>query len=189
MTFSETNPATIEEQFKLALNHCSSLATQMSQPSEDPCKAIQLLCKIAVNPFLLTDLLRRNVWQVAEADQVTSEYASSIDNWKSSDCQLGIADQCNILHFFLNLHKSYQDLLFFRGNDLTPELICQFLKEWKKIDLVEIVCKLQETSQSSKSKIFRINDVAYPSTLKISRVDKNDRLNIKKNKGNSSHFK
>lgn len=139
MTVLETHPSKIEEQFKLALNYCSSLATQLSKPSEAPCKAIQLLCKVATHPHTLINLLRRNALQTAEADQIIIEYASSIDNWKSLDCPLGIADQCNILHFFLNLHKNYQDLLFFRGNDLTPELICQFLQDWKGLDLFSLL--------------------------------------------------
>jgi hypothetical protein len=139
MTCSETNPAKIEEQFQLALKHCTRLQNQMSQPSEDPCQAMQLFCAVAERPSLLTDLLRYHHFSVAEADQLIIEYASSIDNWKSSGCPLGIADQCNIIHFFLNLHKNYQDLFFFRGKDLTPESICQFLKDWKGIDLFSLL--------------------------------------------------
>lgn len=131
------NQSKIEAQFKLALDHCFSLDIKMRKPSENPCQAIELLCGVAINPHRLVNLLQLNSSQVAEADRLVSEYAASIDNWKYSDCPLGLVDQCNILHFLLNLHKSYQDLYFFRGKSFTPELVCKFLKSWQGIDLLE----------------------------------------------------
>lgn len=139
MTCLETRQGKIEEQFKLALGYCSRLKNQMSRPSEDPCKAMQLFCKVANDPSLLKALLHEHQFLATEADQIVIKYASSIDNWKSSGCPLGMVDQCNIIHFFLNLHKNYQDLLFFRGKDLTPESICQFLLDWQEIDLFDLL--------------------------------------------------
>lgn len=55
--------------------------------------------------------------------------------WQNESCPLGTKDHCNILHFFLNLNRSYRDQLFFRGKDFTPEKIFEFLLDWKRINL------------------------------------------------------
>lgn len=130
-----------KDQFEQALNLCQWLKRYTNKPSSNPCTAIKLLCKVSDNPETLIELLTDNAEAVKEADEIVTDYAASIDNWKCDDCPLGTADLCNVLHFFFNLHKSYDDLLFFRGRDLVPEAICELLKEWKNIDLLPYLPK------------------------------------------------
>jgi hypothetical protein len=40
-------------------------------------------------------------------------------------------------HFFLNIHT--KQFKFFRGENFTPEFICEFLKDWKSIDLTSLI--------------------------------------------------
>jgi hypothetical protein len=68
----------------------------------------------------------------------------SIDNWKVKGTIFGVADQCNIVHFFLNVHtKNFE---FFRGENWTPERICEFLLEWKGIDLTSLIVNNHESA-------------------------------------------
>jgi hypothetical protein len=131
----------LEHQFKAALNRCQSLANYARKPSDYPCEAINLFCEVASDPKTLIQLLNRYPIEVQKADQAVTNYAATIDNWTDKNCPLGTKDHCNILHFFLNLNGSYQDQLFFRGKDFTPELICEFLQEWKGIDLFPLLSK------------------------------------------------
>jgi hypothetical protein len=40
-------------------------------------------------------------------------------------------------HCFLNIHT--KQFKFFRGENFTPEFICEFLKDWKGIDLTSLI--------------------------------------------------
>jgi hypothetical protein len=131
----------LEHPFKEALNRCQSLINYPRKPSDYPCEAINLFCEVASDPKSLIQLLNQYSIDVKRADQVVTNYAATIDNWTDKNCPLGTKDHCNILHFFLNLNGSYQDQLFFRGKDFTPELICEFLQEWKGIDLFPLLSK------------------------------------------------
>lgn len=129
----------LEHQFKEALNRCQSLVNYARKPSDYPCEAINLFCEVASDQKSFIQLLNRYSADVQKADQAVINYAATIDNWSDKNCPLGTKDHCNILHFFLNLNGSYQDQLFFRGKDFTPELICEFLQEWKGIDLLPLL--------------------------------------------------
>jgi hypothetical protein len=126
-----------EDKFLQALEICQSLNEFKCQPSSLPCDAIKLLCEAGKSPDQLLALANQYREKVAQADLALEAYARSIDNWKFGDCPLGVKDQCNILHFFLNVYT--QKFTFFRGQDLTPELICEFLQEWQGIDLTSLI--------------------------------------------------
>lgn len=72
------------------------------------------------------------------AYQSVYEYASNADNWRV-DCELGfgVKDHCSILSFFLNLRTGKFE--YFTGNFKMPETICELLKDWKGIDLKNLV--------------------------------------------------
>jgi hypothetical protein len=129
----------LEHPFKEALNRCQSLINYPRKPSDYPCEAINLFCEVASDPKSLIQLLNQYSIDAKKADQAVTNYAATIDNWTDKNCPLGTKDHCNILHFFLNLNGSYQDQLFFRGKDFTPELICEFLQEWKGLDLFPLL--------------------------------------------------
>ena len=124
-----------ESLFLKALDRCQLLPSYERKPSPCACEAIHLLCQVAGEPEQLLQLLKKYSREVNQADQLVTHYATTIDNWQVEDCPLGSREHCNILHFFLNLHNSYQEQLFFRGKDFTPELICEFLQDWKGINL------------------------------------------------------
>ncbi|MGL5036130.1 MAG: hypothetical protein ACRC6M_20285 [Microcystaceae cyanobacterium] len=133
-----------EYQFLSALNRCQLLIECERKPSDYLCEAINLFCQVAKNPEQLIQLLERYPVEVKKADQALTDYASTIDNWQDKNCPLGSKDNCNILHFFLNLNRSYQDQLFFRGKDFTPEKICEFLLNWKEINLLPFLSKFPQ---------------------------------------------
>ncbi|MBJ7899464.1 MAG: hypothetical protein GC158_06010 [Cyanobacteria bacterium RI_101] len=122
--------------FAQAIDHCLALKVELCQPSERPCQALKLFCQLAQDPPQLLQLLSTEPIQTALADESVIQYASQADNWSCSDCPLGIKDQCNVLHFFLNLRNSYQELTFFRGQIFTPEIICEFLQAWQGVNLL-----------------------------------------------------
>ena len=122
-----------EKTFLKAVEICQSLPTIKREYSTLPCDAIHLLCEVGKEPINLISLCQKYSEQVEIALKAIESYARSIDNWRSGDCPLGGKDHCNILHFLLNAHtKKFQ---FFRAKNLTPELICELLKEWKEIDM------------------------------------------------------
>ena len=126
-----------EEKFLQALEICKSLVTVRRKPSTLPCEAIEIFCDIAKEPLELLHLCERYASEIEPALEEIANYAGSIDNWKHGDCPFGVKDHCNILHFFLNVHT--KKFKFFRGEDLTPEVICEFLKDWKGIDVTELI--------------------------------------------------
>jgi hypothetical protein len=129
----------LENSFLKALARCQSLVNCGRKPSDYPCEAINLLCEVANDSKTLIKLLNQYPLEVQEADKAVTNYASTVDNWTDKNCPLGTKDHCNILHFFLNLNGSYQDQLFFRGKDFTPRKICQFLLDWKEINLFSVL--------------------------------------------------
>jgi hypothetical protein len=136
------------EQFLQALQLCQSLVNFLRKPSSYPCEAIKLFCEVGKSPTRLLELVIEYEAEVIQADQAVESYARSIDNWKGEDCPFGMKDHCNILHFFLNIHtKNFQ---FFRGQNWTPERICEFLQEWKGIDLTSLIAKTPSTSPETK---------------------------------------
>jgi hypothetical protein len=107
------------------------------QPSSYPCQAIHLFCEIGTEPENLLELNALYADQVLIAKKSIEKYARTIDNWKTGNCPLGGKDHCNIVNFFLSLKT--QDFYFFRGDNFTPELICEFLQEWKGINLFSLI--------------------------------------------------
>ena len=126
-----------EQKFLQALKICQSLVTVKLKPSNLPCEAIQLFCEVAKEPLELLDLCRQYDSEIKPALKAIADYAASVDNWKHGDCPFGVKDHCNILHFFLNLHTKQFE--FFRGKNWTPEVICEFLQDWKGIDLAPLI--------------------------------------------------
>jgi hypothetical protein len=122
-----------EQKFLQALEICKSLVTVKRKPSNLSCQAIELFCEIAKEPSDLLHLCEQHTSEIEPALNAIADYAASVDNWKAGDCPFGVKDHCNILHFFLNVHTKKFEL--FRGKDLTPEVIGEFLKDWKDIDL------------------------------------------------------
>ena len=125
------------QKFIQALEICESLVAVKRKRSTLPCEAIQLFCEIGENPSELLDLCQKHRAQIERAQSAVEAYARTVDNWKAGDCPFGVKDHCNILHFFLNLHtKKFE---FFRAKSFTPEMICEFLKDWKGIDLKSLL--------------------------------------------------
>ncbi len=126
------------EKFLPAVEICKSLQTVLTQRSNLPCVAIQLLCEVAREPRDLLDLCHQYHREIEPALTAIANYAASVDNWKVGDCPFGVKDHCNILHFLLNLHTKQFE--FFRGREtFTPEVICEFLNDWQGIDLAPLV--------------------------------------------------
>jgi hypothetical protein len=130
---------TLETTFLEALNCCRSLVNDCGKPSALAWSAIELLGEVGRFPDQLLDLCNQYQETVVEADRAIESYASSVDNWKVEGTYFGVKDHCNILHFFLNVHT--EDFKFFRGENWTPELICEFLQEWKGIDLTSLIAE------------------------------------------------
>ena len=128
-----------QKKFIKALELCQSLVALQRQPSEVPCQAIELFCEVAKEPFVLLRLSEQHTAEIEKAIVGISEYAGSVDNWKVGNYPFGVKDHCNILNFFLNVHTKKFD--FFRGKDFTPEMICEFLQDWKGIDLTVLLTK------------------------------------------------
>ena len=126
-----------EQKFLQALKICQSLVTVKLQPSNLPCEAIQLFCEVAKDPLELLNLCQQYNSEIETALKAIADYAASVDNWKHGDCPFGVKDHCNILHFLLNLHTKQFE--FFRGKNWTPEVICEFLQDWKGIDLAPLI--------------------------------------------------
>lgn len=126
-----------ETKFLQALDICQSLVTVKLKPSNLPCEAIQLFCEVAKEPLELLNLCQQYKSEIEPALKAIADYAASVDNWKHGDCPFGVKDHCNILHFLLNLHTKQFE--FFRGKNWTPEKICEFLKDWKGIDLTPLI--------------------------------------------------
>ncbi|MEB3310722.1 MAG: hypothetical protein VKJ02_10865 [Snowella sp.] len=141
MEMTEDKITSISEKFLQAIELCIALKDFECEPSDYPCDVINLFCQVAESPTLLIQLLNQYPVEVKKADQAIINYVGSIDNWRGKKCPFGIKDHCNIVHFFLNLNGSYQDQLFFRGANFTPEVICEFLQEWKGINLFPFVSK------------------------------------------------
>jgi hypothetical protein len=126
-----------EKKFLEALDLCNSLSEFARQPSSYPCQAIHLFCEIGTEPENLLELNALYADRVLIAKKSIEKYARTIDNWKTGNCPLGGKDHCNIVNFFLSLKT--QDFYFFRGDNFTPELICEFLQEWKGINLFSLI--------------------------------------------------
>jgi hypothetical protein len=138
------NPLSLEK-FHHALEVCKSLKIIQSQRSPLPCEALHLLCEVAQDPFELLDLCQQHNNEIEPALMAISDYAASVDNWKAGDCPFGVKDNCNILHFLLNVHSKQFE--FFRGREtFTPEIICEFLQDWKGIDLTPLIASGGKTS-------------------------------------------
>jgi hypothetical protein len=80
--------------------------------------------------------------QILIAKKSIEKYTRTVDNWKAGNCPFWVKDHCNIVNFFLSLNT--QDFYFFRGDNFTPELICEFLQDWKGIDLFPLLSKKSE---------------------------------------------
>lgn len=139
---------TLEQTFLQALDRCLSLADYRCKPTDIVWSAIELFTEIGQFPNRLLTLCNQYRERVAEADRAIENYASSIDNWKVKGTFFGVVDQCNIAHFFLNVHtKNFE---FFRGKNWTPELICEFLQEWKGIDLTSLIANHPERERTGQ---------------------------------------
>ncbi len=127
-----------EEKFLQALELCKFLVTVQCKKSTIPFEAIQLFCEIAGEPLDLLHLCKQYSAEIKPALAAVTDYAASVDNWRV-DCELGfgVKDHCNFLHFFLNVHT--KNFKFFRGENWTPEVICELFKEWKGIDLAPLI--------------------------------------------------
>ncbi|MBK4729433.1 hypothetical protein JJD41_05965 [Oxynema sp. CENA135] len=126
------------EKFLEAVEICKSLKTLHCKRSSLPCEAIQLLCEVARDPSELLELCQQYRAEIEPAVTGIADYAASVDNWKAGSCPFGLKDHCNILHFLFNVDT--QQFEFFRGRKtFTPEVICEFLKDWKGIDLAPLV--------------------------------------------------
>jgi hypothetical protein len=127
--------ASLETKFIQALDYCRSLVKLKGTPSNFPCKAIELLCEVGQYPSILLDLIDKHTQENQQALVAIHEYARSADNWrvKSSECSLGfgVKDHCTILSFLL----APKTFTAFTGNFKSPEKICEFLQDWKGIDL------------------------------------------------------
>ncbi|WP_254564549.1 hypothetical protein [Oscillatoria sp. HE19RPO] len=138
------NPLSLEK-FHQSLEVCKSLKTIQRQRSTLPCEALHLLCEVAQDPFELLDLCQQHDSEIEPALTAIADYAASVDNWKAGDCPFGVKDHCNILHFLLNVHT--KQFAFFRGREtFTPEIICEFIKDWKGIDLTPLIASREKTS-------------------------------------------
>ena len=126
-----------EKKFLEALNLCNSLSEFACQPSNRPCQAIHLFCEIGTEPQSLLELNALYSEEILIAKKSIEKYTRTVDNWKAGDCHFGVKDHCNIVNFFLSFNT--QDFYFFRGDNFTPELICEFLKDWKVIDLFSLI--------------------------------------------------
>jgi hypothetical protein len=128
-----------EKKFLEALDLCNSLSEFSCKPSNHPCQAIHLFCEIGAEPQSLLELNALHSEQILIAKKSIEKYARTVDNWKTGNCPFGVKDHCNIVNFFLSLNT--QDFYFFRGDNFTPELICEFLQDWKGIDLFPLLSK------------------------------------------------
>lgn len=150
-----------EMQFLQALQLCYSLTQHLGEPSILPCQAITLLCEIGNDPNLLLDYNRKyslgirqkkdrklfpvptKPFMIQKARRDIDKYARSADNWRviGENCSLGfgVRDHCSILDFLLNFPSS--DFKKFTGNFESAELICEFLQEWKGINLFPLLSK------------------------------------------------
>lgn len=126
-----------EKKFLEALDLCNSLSEFACQPSNLPCQAIHLFCEIGTEPQSLLELNALHSEQILIAKKSIEKYARTVDNWKTGNCPFGVKDHCNIVNFFLSLNT--QDFYFFRGDNFTPELICEFLQDWKGINLFPLL--------------------------------------------------
>jgi hypothetical protein len=136
----------LENKFIRGLISCLQLNKYLNQPSSIPGKSLELWCEVAQKPAFFLELTFRYLDIVKLTEQEIKKYASSVDNWKISNYPFGIKDHCNILIFLLNIGGSIQEQSFFRGSDLTPEIICEFLKDWKGIDLTMLLPKATSVS-------------------------------------------
>jgi hypothetical protein len=139
-----------EKKFLEALDLCNSLSEFSCQPSNFPCQAIHLFCEIGAELQSLLELNTLYSEQILIAKKSIEKYARTVDNWKTGNCPFGVKDHCNIVNFFLSLNTQYfyfflslntQYFYFFRGDNFTPELICEFLQDWKGIDLFPLLSK------------------------------------------------
>jgi hypothetical protein len=122
-----------EKQFLKALSLCQELVNFKCEASNLPCEAIELFCEVGRQPSELLKFSEKYPMEVEQAKKAVEQYARSIDNWLLSNCPFGVKDHCNILNFFLSLRSRRFE--FFRGENFTPEMICDFLEDWKGIDL------------------------------------------------------
>lgn len=127
----------LEQKFLRALERCQVLIEFKCKPSNLACEAIEIFCELGKYPERLISLLEKYEVEVEKAERAVESYARSVDNWQIEGCPFGVKDHCNILHFFLNLKS--QNFNFFRGKNWTPEVICEFLQEWKGINLRELL--------------------------------------------------
>ena len=128
-----------EENFLEAIRLSNELPKFRCKPSTNPCQAIQLFCETGTVPNVLLELSEKYADQLLIAKELVANYAASIDNWKvdGCSCPFGGVDHCNLLNFFLSL--TTKNFYFFRGNDFSPEVICEMLQEWKDINLFPLI--------------------------------------------------
>ena len=142
----ETMSQSQEQKFIQALNLCQSLVAVKYEPSSLPCQAIELFCEVSKEPSVIIDLLKRHSKKVKSAFDAVDEYARSADNWrvKGNNCSLGfgVKDHCSMLSFFLNLNS--QKFQYFTDNFDSSETICEFLRDWKGIDLTGFLPKISD---------------------------------------------
>ncbi|AVQ73027.1 hypothetical protein MTo_04298 [Microcystis aeruginosa NIES-1211] len=143
------NDTNLEQIFLQALDRCLSLLDYQSQPTNLAWSAIELFAEVGRFPQMLRQFCDQYRERVAAADRAIKDYASSVDNWTVKGTIFGAQDQCNILHFFLNVHT--KNFKFFRGENWTPQLICEFLQEWKGIDLFSLIADNQELVETGKN--------------------------------------
>lgn len=136
-----------EKTFQQALRLCQSLLDYKNQFSEVPCQAINLFCEVSRDPCLLLQLSKKYPKEIIDANEAVEQYSRSIDNWKGKDCPFGLKDHCNILHFFLSFNSG--NFVFYRGKDFTPEMICEFLWDWKGIDLKDLMAERRQVFEAS----------------------------------------
>jgi len=127
-----------EKNFLKALKLCNSLVDVKGEPSSIPCQAIELLCGVAKEEYLVFKYYQQSQYslRIKEALVAIDQYARSCDNWRiyNQDCSLGfgVRDHCTILSFLLNLPSS--DYTNYTGNFNSAEIICDLLQEWSGFD-------------------------------------------------------
>lgn len=126
------------QKFLEALDICKSLVSYKRQPTHLTFEAIALFCEVAENPSALLHLSEEYAEETEAAFQSVYEYATNADNWRvDSELGFGVKDHCSILSFFLKLRTG--EFEYFTGNFKTPEIICELLKDWKGIDLKDLI--------------------------------------------------
>jgi hypothetical protein len=169
------NDQEIETTFLDALEHCRSLDNYRCQPTNLVWSAIELFAEVGKFPYRLLTLCNQYKLEVERADSAIENYARSVDNWKVKGTIFGVKDQCNIAHFFLNVHT--KNFPFFRGENWTPERICEFLQEWGGIDLSSLIVDDRERTEELQQDLLRVNNAAIEAIMASSNDLKPKSLN------------